>query len=186
MAWNTGFTRFYSTDLVEVECSNFRKIPRRDRAITKVAIYDGDLEQGQCVNMVRVPSGARIIDVDLNWANGGSTAPVLAVGDPYACGRFLGPVALLASAHRGQTSPGHCVGWGTCGTMTKTGRNGDGCGKFYSYTCETEIQIVNLYSEGNAAQGGSIGGGIIANYGALGAKFTGGRLVLTVKYLESS
>ncbi len=186
MAWNTSFTRFYSTDLANFECGNAIRIPRRDRGVTKVAVYDGDLEKGQCVNMLRVPKGARIMNVDLNWSNGSTTAPVLAVGDPFACGRFLGPVGILASQHRGDVTVGHCVPWGVCGTMVKTGRVGDGCGKFYQYTCETDIQIVNLHSAGNANQGGWAGGGVAANEGALGAKFTGGRLVLTVEYLDAS
>ena len=188
MAWNTSFTRFYSSDLAGLECGSYLKIPRRDRTITKSAVYTGDLEKGQCVAMLRVPAGARIVGADLSWANGGSTAPVLAVGDPYACARLIGPVGVIASSNRGDYGKegGHCIPWGMCGTMIKTGRNGDGCGLFYQYTCETDICITNLHSAGAAANGGFVGGAVGAKVGTLGAKFTGGQLVLTVKYLQAS
>ena len=189
MAWNTSFTRFYSSDLAGLECGSYLKIPRRDRKITKSAVYTGDLEKGQCVAMVRVPAGARIVGADLSWANGGTTAPLLAVGDPYACARFMGPIAVIASAGRGDPLSGgtfSCLPWGMCGTLTKTGRNGDGCGLLYQYTCETDIIVTNLHHIGNAAEGGFAGGAAVANFGPAGAKFTGGQLVLTVEFLQAS
>ena len=188
MAWNSDFTRFKSSDLAGLDCGAYLKIPRREREITKVAVYTGDLEKGQCVGMVRVPTNARITGVDLSWANGGSTAPILAVGDPYACARFLGPIAVVASANRGDQLGGgsfSCLPWGLCGTMIKTGRNGDGCGLFYQYTCETDIFVTNLDHVGQAAQGGFIGGGLTL-VGPIGAKYTGGQLVLTVEFLQAS
>ena len=193
MAWNTSFTRFYSTDLANLECGSSIRIPRRDRLITKVAVYDGDLEKGQCVNMIRVPKDSRILHVDLSWASStGIVTAILGVGDPYACARFLGPISTVVNrGYQADTAAtpgaGHCTAWGvTCGTMTKVGRVGDGCGRFYQYTCETDIQIINLHSAGDAANGGWFGGAIGANTGMLGTKWTGGRLVLTVGYLDAS
>ena len=190
MAWNTTFTRFYSSDLAGLECGNYLKIPRRDRKVTKIAQYTGVLEVGQCVGMFNVPAGARITGAKLSWHNGAAT--VLGVGDPYACGRLLGPVVTSYSSGINPSGGGasySCLPWGVCGTMTKTGANGDGCGLFYQYTCETMIQITNLYSAGGAAQGGFLGGGIIANTSPLGVRWAGGdgpSLVLEVEYLQSS
>src|SRR3990167_8194746 len=185
MAWNTDFTRFKSTDLAGLDCGSYLKIPRLDRKITKAAIYNGDLEKGQCVAMIRVPAGARVVGADLTWG-GSTTTSLLAVGDPYACARLIGPVSTVVN--RGDRGTGgHCIPWGvTCGTLVKVGINGDGCGLFYQYTCETDIVITNLHHEGNAAEGGFLGGSVGANTGPVGAKWTGGRLVLTVEYLQSS
>ena len=189
MAWNTDFTRFKSADLAGLDCGSYLKIPRRDRKITKIAQYTGDLEKGQCVAMIRVPAGARITSAKLSWQNG-ATASVLAVGDPYACGRLLGPIGTLYSSGVIPLPTGvnaSCLPWGVCGTMTKTGRNGDGCGIFYQYTCETDIVVTNLDHAGQAAQGGFLGGGLTV-VSPLGAKWNGGTptLVLELEYLQSS
>lgn len=186
MAWNTTFTRFYSGDLAGLECGSYLKIPRRDRKITKVAQYTGDLEKGQCVAMVRVPAGARITAAQLTWQLG-ATGALLAVGDPYACARLLGPISTAFPSGVIPGSATTCLPWGACGTMTKTGRNGDGCGLFYTYTCETDIVITNLDHVGQAAEGGFVGGGLTV-VTPIGAKWSGGTptLVLTVEYLQGS
>lgn len=189
MAWNTDFTRFKSGDLAGLDCGSYLKIPRRDRKITKVAQYTGDLEKGQCVAMVRVPANARITGAKLSWQNGAAT--VLAVGDPYACGRLLGPIATVVSSGvipGGLTlGPYACLPWGACGVLGKTGRNGDGCGLFYQYTCETDIIVTNLDHAGQASEGGFLGGSVTV-ISPLGTKWTGGTptLVLEIEYLQSS
>jgi len=183
VAYNTAFTRFKSSGLAGLDCGSYLKIPRRDEDIVVTEVYDGDLEVGQCVAMVRVPAGARITGMEISWG-GSSSASVLGVGDPYACGRFLGPINTVAN--RGAVGPqtGHCVGWGvTCGRLVQTGRTGDGCGLFYQYTCETDVLITNLYSDGEAYQGGWPG---LGPKSVAGAKWTGGRLVLTVSYKQAS
>ena len=187
MAWNTDFTRFKSSDLAGLDCGNYLKIPRRDRKITKIAQYDSSLEKGQCAAMVRVPAGARITGMKLAWNNTGSTVPVLAVGDPFACGRFLGPISTVYSSGAIVTTQGPawgCSPWGTCGILTKTSTNGDGCGLFYQYTCETDIIVTNLDHAGQAAQGGHAGG-TLTLLSPLGARWTGS-FVLEVEYLQSS
>ena len=193
MAWNTTFTRFYSGDLAGLECGSYLKIPRRERMITKVAQYTGNLEKGQCVAMLRVPTGSRIVKADLSWqhANNNTTAVILGVGDPYACARLIGPVntaGISRGQHLGVGQLLDCGIWGLCGTMTKTGTLGDGCGIFYQYTCETDICITNLHSVGNAWQGGFPGAvaATDANIPPIGAKWTGGTLTLTVEYLQAS
>ena len=186
MSYNTGWTRFKSGDLAGLDCGSYLKIPRRDRKVTLLAAYDGDLEMGQCVAMVRVPANARIAKANLSWT--GTAAAVLAVGDPFACGRLS--AAISTAFPRGAVQPGGaiqgCLAWGTCGTLVKCGREGDGCGLFYQYTCETDIVVTNLYSAANANQGGFSGGGIVASQGPVSTKWTGGRLVLEITYLPQS
>lgn len=186
MGYNIDFTRFKSSGLAGLDCGSYLKIPRRDYDITITEVYDGDLEVGQCVSMVRVPAGARITGLSLSWA--GTAATVLAVGDPYACGRLS--MAISTAFPRGAIQPGGaiqgCLAWGTCGTLVKTGRVGDGCGLFYQYTCETDIVVTNLYAASQANEGGWVGGAVAAGLGPVGTKWTGGRLVLEVRYKQQS
>ena len=186
MSYNTAWTRFKSAELAGLDCGSYLKIPRRDRKVTLVSRYTGDLEVGQCVAMCRVPAGARIVGADLSWS--GTSLSVLSVGDPFACGRLSQPIhTLVMRGQRGGVGSGWCSPWGTCGTLTKTGNVGDGCGLFYQYTCETDILVINNDAESNLNQGGWAGGAIAAKgSGALGAKWTGGSLVLTIEYLPQS
>ena len=191
MAYNTTFTRFKSSGLAGLDCGSYLKTPRRDENIIVTEVYDGDIEVGQCVAMVRVPAGARIDDVELSWGGNGGTT-VLAVGDPFACARLLGPVSTIAN--RGMIQPVNAAGtsgdctrfmaYGSCGKLMKTGNVGDGCGKFYQYTCETDILVTNLYHAGYANLGGWVGAALPADN--VGAKWTGGRIVLTVSYKQAS
>ena len=185
MSYNTDWTRFKSSDLTGLDCGSYLKIPRRDRVHKLVSRYTGDLEIGQCVAMVRVPAGARIVSSELTWY--GANSSVLAVGDPYACGRLSNVIATaIPSGTVVGGAAGSCVVWGACGKLTKTGNLGDGCGLFYQYTCETDIVVSNLYAANNAAFGGFPGGGVAANSGQLGVKWVGGALVLTIEYLAQS
>ena len=125
--------------------------------------------------MVRVPANARIVGGRL--AIDGSSASFLAVGDPFACGRLIGAV-------RSYNTGAQCGSF-DCYAINKVGKNGDGCGLFYQYTCETDILVTNLYREGNANQGGFTGGAAAAGAtGSASAKWTGGRIVLTIQYLD--
>lgn len=187
MSYNTDWTRFKSSGLAGLDCGSYLKIPRRDEDIDLVEVYDGDLEVGQCVAMVRVPAGARIVGVDLSWQGGSNT--VLGVGDPFACGRLSQVIStvLPRGVRAGATATAGCLmAWGVCGTLVKTGRLGDGCGLFYQYTCETDIIVTNLYAESTHEHGGSPGGGIAAGTGLTGAKWTGGRLLLKITYKQAS
>lgn len=190
MAYNTTFTRFKSSGLQGLDCGSYLKIPRRDENIVVSETYTGDLEVGQCVAMIRVPAGARIVDAELSWGGGGG-ATVLAVGDPFACARLLGPIN--TSKNRGYFTEvfadvtADCqsyVPYGSCGSLTKTGNIGDGCGLYYQYTCETDIIVTNLYHAGYANLGGWSGAALPVAH--LGSKWTGGRIVLTVSYKQQS
>lgn len=156
MAWNSTFTRFKSTQLTRVDCGQAQKINVGDQPITLSAVYDGALEIGHCVGMFVVPAGHRVVRGRLA-VSGSATATtlssILGVGDHYACGRF----AVMNS----QFGSGTIVGatpYGNCGTFMKVGRNGDGCGLWYKYTCDTMIQITNLYGAASGNQGGWAGG----------------------------
>src|SRR3990167_10346694 len=105
MSYNTSFTRFKSADLAGLDCGGYLKIPRRDREIKVIAAYDGDLEVGQCAAMVRVPANARITGAEVSWVGGSNT--VLALGDPYACGRLSS--ALSTVRPRGAFASGGAV-----------------------------------------------------------------------------
>ena len=188
MGYNIDFTRFKSSGLAGLDCGSYLKVPRRDQNIEITEVYDGDLEVGQCVSMIRVPKGARIVAGELYWGgNGGTTT--LAVGDPFACARLIGPVS--TARDRGVTLPlatgPECtkwMTWGTCGKLERVGRVGDGCGLFYQYTCETDIVVTNLYHSGLANLGGWPGAALPADN--VGAKWTGGRIVLTITYKDQS
>lgn len=187
MSYNTDFTRFKSAGLAGLDCGSYLKIPRRDQDMEVIEVYDGDIEVGQCVAMVRVPAGARMISADLYW--GGGTTTVLAVGDPYACARLIGPVSTVRD--RGFIAPtvpssdcNRYMPYGACGRMERTGRTGDGCGLMYQYTCETDIIVTNLYHSGLANLGGWPGAGLPADN--VGAKWTGGRIVLVISYKQQS
>src|SRR3990167_9953325 len=93
MAWNTEFTRFKSAAIRDLDCGSYLKIPYGEGVKRLVGVYEGELEVGQCAAMVRVPAGAYVVDARLSWA-GGTLNNVGAVGDPYACGRFLGPLRM--------------------------------------------------------------------------------------------
>ena len=179
MAWNTEFTRFKSAAIRDLDCGNYLKIPYGEGVKRLVGVYDGDLETGQCAAMVRVPAGAYVVDARLSWA-GGTLNNVGAVGDPYACARFLGPLRMQVDSSNTLQAVG-AEGF-DCGVMTKVGRSGDGCGRMYQYTCETDIVFTNLYNSGYAALGGWQGS-IYAAGSLIGAKWTGGRIVLSVDIL---
>ena len=189
MAYNTSFTRFKSVGLAGLDCGSYLKIPQRDERVNVTAVYRGDLEVGQCVAMIRIPAGSRIVAADLSWGNGTGNA-ILAVGDPYACARLIGPAStarsrgatnvLVAAAGNDCTS---YIAWGFgCGTMTRTGNQGDGCGIFYRYTCETDVLVTSLYHAGYANLGGWPGAALPIDQ--LGAKWTGGQITLSIDYLQ--
>ena len=191
MSYNTDHTRFKSSDLAALDCGSYLKIPRRDRVHKLIARYTGDLEVGQCVAMVRVPAGARIVSSELTWAGSMSTTSnsILVVGDPFACGRLSNVIstALPSGTTIGLSGAGlNCAPWGLCGRLTKTGNIGDGCGLFYQYTCETDIIVTNLTFSNQATFGGYATGAVAAGAGVPGVKWTGGALVLTIEYLSQS
>ena len=156
--YNKDFTRRKSSYLHDLDC--------RTTGATKTAIGDGPpysalftadeaIEAGECISMVRVPKGFTVTDVLLTWSNGGQDS-VIGVGDPFCCGRFLGP--LLTNKASGYAIIGSPQGTFTCSQMArlaKVGRSGDGCGFLYKYTCVTDIIVTNGYGDNSFHQGGA-------------------------------
>ena len=153
MAYNTSHTRRKSSYLHDLDC--------RTTGATRTAIGGGPpysgafvadeiIEAGECIAMVRVPRGFTVTNVKLfHTAN----AAIVGVGDPFCCGRFIGPVETSNASgayfqHAERVSCGVAV-------LQKIGRSGDGCGFGYTYTCETDIIVTNGYGLNSFNQGGS-------------------------------
>jgi len=186
MAWNSTFTRFKSTGLARVDCGQAQKMQTGDQPIVLADVFDGDLEIGQCVGMFVVPAGYRVLGGHLS-VSGSATAvtlnPIFGVGDHYACGRFVVMNAQFGSGTSIVGAP-----YGVCGTFMKVGRIGDGCGLWYRYTCDTMIQISNLYGAASSNQGGwPWGSGPSSDVSNVGvSKWTGGRLYLQMEITPSA
>ena len=168
MSYNSTHTRRKSNVLHDVDCRTTGSIRHAAMAgppYSAVFTADEIIEAGECIAMVRVPKGFTVTDVLLTWSNGGQDSTI-GVGDPFCCGRFLGP--LLTNKASGHALIGSPQGTFTCSQMArlaKIGRGGDGCGFGYTYTCETDIIVTNGYGDNSFHQGGaavssaSMGGG---------------------------
>lgn len=102
------------------------------------------IEAGECVAMVRVPRGFTVTDMALYFTTAAVDA-VIGVGDPFCCGRFLGPLIVNRASGTSDIMP---QGTNTCTQMirlSKIGRTADGCGYGYTYTCDTDILLTNNY-----------------------------------------
>lgn len=157
MAYNTTHPRYKSSWLAAFDCTNAGAIKgppldARNKYYATFTVPTGEqMEAGECVGMIRIPADTRVVDAVLTWSlcNAGA---ILAVGDPFACGRFI-----VAAAHR---LPQENTAAGSCGSnrLVKTGAIGDGCGAGYLYTCETDVLITVLYGDSSGNQGGWAGG----------------------------
>lgn len=187
----TGWVKFKSDELAALDCGHNIKI-NPGRSHVRVGTFTSSatkvLGVGECVAMVRVFPGESIEACVLTWANSpaGTAVPrtLLAVGDPYACGRFLGhPVPIDTITQSGVYVVGNAGPYGACGTMMKIGTVGDGCGIGYTYTCETDIVLTNLYNAGFAGVGGFPGAAYAANASLAGAAVTSGvfKLIVTIR-----
>lgn len=156
--YNKDFTRRKSNVLHDLDCRTtgpIRHAGQEGPPYTAVFTADEAIEAGECISMVRVPRGFTVTDVLLTWSNAGQDGTI-GVGDPFACGRFLGP--LLVNKASGHAIIGTPQGTFTCAQLArlaKIGRSGDGCGFGYTYTCETDIIVTNGYGEASFNQGGS-------------------------------
>ena len=169
MAWNTGHAKYRSTELTALDCGNALKIQRQETNYRLYATFttpSTGMERGTCCAMVRLFAGTRVMGAKLDWvgANTGTiggglntTAVFLGLGDPFACGRFLGPV--LAAPAASGTDNTCAAFWGLCGIMHKvgpagSGGRGDACGIGYTYTCDVDLILTNLWGATSASQGG--------------------------------
>ena len=189
MAYNTGTQKHKSTNLEALDCGfNIKHPPQEDNMpdASFTASTTRVVGIGECVAMIRVPANTIILGAEFFW-NDAAPAGIVAIGDPFGCARILGPIHVGTA--RGVINASTCSGftvWGACGSLTKTGTEGDGCGFGYRYTCETDINMTNLYSDANATMGGWQGSST-----ALGSQvsvaLTAGtyRLILQVKKATS-
>lgn len=170
MAYNTSSTRRKSSYLHDLDCRTIGAVKTTlspGETITYAAVYTADeaVEAGECIAMVRVPRGFTVTDALLTWSAGAADA-VIGLGDPFACGRFLGP--LLTNQASGIEQIGAPQGTFSCSQayrLSKVGRAGDGCGVGYTYTCETDLVVTVGYGQAGFGIGGStkttgaVGGG---------------------------
>ena len=189
MAYNSTHPKQQSTNLAALDCGYNIKHPPVDDNYPDASFTASSTKVvavGECVGMIRVPANTIILGAELYW-NDPAPAAIVAVGDPFACARLLGPVH--TGTPRGLIALSTCdgfVAYGSCGSMMKMGTEGDGCGFGYRYTCETDIVMTNLYSDRKATVGGWQGSSV-----ALGSQtsvaITAGtyRLVLHVKKATS-
>lgn len=158
--YNKNFTTYKSTQLQGLDCQTTGQLvyngdPEGPRFFNATFTAAEAMEQGECIAMVRVPRGLTVTDVLLTWTAMAVDA-VIGVGDPFCCGRFLGPI--LANQSSGVHPIGTPQGTLTCiavNRLEKIGRRADGCGYGYTYTCDTDI-IITL---GYGPSGFNVGGG---------------------------
>lgn len=182
MAYNTGTQKHKSTYLEGLDCGyNLKAVPQDDNFPD--AIFTASATRvvgvGECVAMIRVAANTVILGAELYWDDA-VPATVVAVGDPFACARLLGAIHTGAARGTISSSFATCSPWGLCGTLMKIGREGDGCGVFYRYTCETDINLTNLDGDARAAMGGWAGGGAGAKGSQVGAAITAGTFTLVL------
>jgi hypothetical protein len=181
MSYNTSHTRYKSSLLAGLDCgtTGYLKGPRQPAPNTLFAEFTAteNLEPGDCVAMLRIPAGTKVTGGRLTWNVLGSGV-LLALGDPFACARLVGPCLATAAADIGA---GNANASGLdCGVIRKIGREGDGCGIGYTYTCETDLVVTNLYAETNATRGGWTGGTNAVNGGAAGGIIASGGTITLV------
>ena len=182
MAYNTGFTRRKSSGLFDTDCrttGTTRPLGGPSKTVTYYAEHtlDEAIEAGECISMVRVHKGFKVTGVTVAWTIASTTVAIagtiVGFGDPFCCGRLSNrPLDFRRSS-----ADGTCAGsFQSCGTLTKIGRIGDGCGIGYTYTCETDLILTNLYGIGSHYQGG-FGTGQPSGGGVFGDAIPSGTVV---------
>lgn len=189
--YNRNFTAYKSTQLQGLDCQTTGQIvyvgdPSILRVFSGTYTTAEAIETGECIAMVRVPRGFTVTDVHLTWSQNSTTDVVIGVGDPFCCGRFLGPVLMnFSTGGSGGSAINLPHGTAACvplNRLNKIGRVGDGCGYGYTYTCDTDIIITNGYgansfdSGGGSAHGsaGAVSTGSTFNNGAIASGVTFG------------
>lgn len=164
MAYNTTHPKWKGSELSDLDCGyNIKAMNDQNGLLigTFIAATNKTLAVGECAALVRVKPGTQILGAELFWGrtDAGTCIPttILAVGDPFCCGRLLGPISTLYEKGTAVLGAGLDY-WGECSILRKSNTsNGDGCGIGYTYTCETDIVLTNLYNDGFAHVGGAPG-----------------------------
>jgi hypothetical protein len=169
MAYNTNSTPRKSTLLFDIDCRTTGSVKYAEgfgAPIRLVATVTTDqiIEAGECIAMLRVPKGFTVTGGQIAFTASATNA-VIGLGDPFCCGRFLGPILAVAGSGVGVAfSPAGTTCWPNT-IITKTNNTGDGCGIGYTYTCETDLIITNGYGEaGFGVGGGGTGTAVSGTY----------------------
>ena len=158
--YNKDFTRRKSSYLFDLDCRGVgptRTAGTPGDTVTYAAVVTTDeaIEAGECISMVRVPRGFTVTDAAL-MATATALNVVIGLGDPFACGRLLGPIMIGQGTGIDATSlpegTHSCVQYVR---LAKIGRGGDGCGFGYTYTCETDLVVTVGYGQSGFGVGGS-------------------------------
>lgn len=190
MAYNTGVYKQRSTLLANLDCNlNVKGVPNDDGFVEArfTATTTTVVAVGECVGMIRIPANAVILDAQLYWDDA-APAAVVAIGDPFACARLLGPIHTGTARGVSSSSFANCSPWGQCGSLSKMGVQGDGCGFGYRYTCETDVIMTNLYSDALAQGGGWAGsaGAAASNPGMQSTAINAGTFHLILHYKKAT
>jgi len=171
MAYNTTHTRFKSAQLQAIDCrptGQTKMVGADSGQLTlnaNVTLAD-NIEVGGCIAMLRVPRNFQVTGARLGWT--AVSGAVVGVGDPFCCGRLLGPINMTSASQLSALNPNGF----DCGVLTKIGVTADGCGLGYIYTCETDLVLTNGYGELSFGIGGGKTG--TANGGSASATLTSG------------
>src|SRR3990167_2485032 len=180
-SYNSSHPKWRGTELADLDCGyGIKAVAARSPFKTGsfIAATGRVLGVGECVSLIRVRAGTQILGGELYWERtaAGTCVPttVLAVGDPYCCARLIGPVNTLYQ--KGIMLAALQQQWAfDCSKIQKHGTTGDGCGVGYTYTCDTDIVLTNLYNDGNAySQGGAPGALVAESRGGRGSIDAGG------------
>lgn len=189
MAYNSTTYKQRSTNLAGLDCGYNIKHPPQDDNFPEASFTATSttvVAMGEYVGMIRVAANTIILGAELFWDDA-APAAIVAIGDPFACARLLGPIHVgTARGTMEFTASDDCGPWGRCGSLTKMGTQGDGCGFGYRYTCDTDIVLTNLYNDDNATVGGWAGSSP-TTLGQVGAAINLGtyRLILHTKKATS-
>lgn len=171
-AYNSSSTRFKSAQLQAVDCrttggTKTIGIPGDQLTYSAVVTLADNVEVGGCIGMFVVPRGFQVTGGRLGYT--AVSGAVIGVGDPFCCGRLLGPINTTSPS--GILTTINPNGF-DCSVISKIGVTADGCGLGYVYTCDTMLVVTNGYGENSFGIGGGKTG--TANGGPTAATLTSG------------
>src|SRR3990167_3539153 len=167
-SYNSSHPKWRGTELADLDCGyGIKAVAARSPFKTGsfIAATGRVLGVGGGVSIIRVRAGTQILG-----------------GEPYCCARLIGPVNTLYQ--KGIMLAALQQQWAfDCSKIQKHGTTGDGCGVGYTYTCDTDIVLTNLYNDGNAYSQGGAPGAYTAGTKE-GAALTSGKFTLVLHVRE--
>ena len=158
--YNKDFTTIKSAQLQALDCrptGATKMVGSQDGLLTLYGVItlNQAVEVGECISAVRVPKNFQVTGGMMTYtANAGA---VIGLGDPFCCGRLLGPILCSVDPAATTIAPSGSA-CAFLGFITKTGATADGCGLGYTYTCETDLIVTNGYGENSFGIGGGKSG----------------------------